>query len=96
MSWSGGAIDLVARERLSQKPAWATEIKWSNRFYEKLSDLKALRKFCHGQGLRQAVCTTENRRGIKLSAGIELNFVTNAEYAYTVGRRGGTEDQGVG
>ena len=86
-SWAGGEVDLTGREPLSQKPAWAVELKWSNRFYEKPTDLSALRKFCQEQGLPRALCTTIDKRGTKFTGGIEVDFVTNAEYAYTIGYR---------
>ena len=89
--WPDGEVDLVDRDALTQKPTWAVEVKWSNRFYEKPSDLKPLRKFCHENALKQAVCTTVDKRGTKTSAGIEYAFITNAEYAYTIGKSLTTE-----
>ncbi len=86
-AWPAGEVDLIGRDPLTQRAAWAVEVKWSNRFYEKPSDLKSLRKFCQEQGLQRAVCTTIDKRGIKHSGGLEVEFVTNAEYAYTVGKR---------
>ncbi len=92
-AWAGGEVDLVGREPLSQKPAWALEIKWSNRFFEKPSDLNSLRRFCQEQRLGHAVCTTIDRRGEKYTGGIAVTFVTNAEYAYTIGKGLSIEDQ---
>ena len=92
-SWPAGEVDLVGRDPLSQKAAWATEIKWSNRYYEKPSDLKPLRKFCLEQGLRRAVCTTVNKSGTAYTAGIEVTFLPNASYAYTIGYNAATENQ---
>ena len=85
--WPSGEVDLVGRDALTQKPAWAVEVKWSNRFYEKPSELKALAKFCHENGLGEATCTTIDKRGERQVRGIDVRYVTNAEYAYAVGKR---------
>ena len=82
--WPSGEVDLVGRDALTQKPAWAVEVKWSNRFYEKPSDLKALVRFCHEHALPAATCTTIDKRGQENVGGIDVTFATNAEYAYSV------------
>nr|WP_305069923.1 ATP-binding protein [Flavobacterium covae] len=43
--WNNGEVDMVALSDSSLKPIWALEIKWSNRYFDKPSDLKSLYKF---------------------------------------------------
>jgi hypothetical protein len=67
------------------KPAWALEIKWSNRYVEKPDELKSLLQFCHKNGLKSALVTTTGKEAAFNFDGIDLTFVPAAMYAYTVG-----------
>jgi len=85
--WKNGEIDIVGLNSDDLKPAWAVEIKWSNRYYEKQSELKSLSSFLTKNKLKRAIVTT-----IDITAEIELDdfifdYMPSALYCYTVGRR---------
>jgi len=85
--WKNGEVDIVGLSSSDLKPAWAVEIKWSNRYYEKEKELKSLSSFLTKNKLKRAIVTT-----IDITAEIELNNLTfdympSALYCYTVGRR---------
>ena len=63
--WKNGEVDLININRKKNKPDWAVEIKWSNRFFEAPNELKSLVSFCTENNLSQALTTTIDKTGIK-------------------------------
>ncbi|HKK79343.1 MAG TPA: ATP-binding protein [Phaeodactylibacter sp.] len=85
--WRGGEVDMVGLRERDQKPTWAVEVKWSNRYIKKPRELKNLLSFCLENQLKRALVTTIDKSGeIKLE-GVDIQFLPAAAYAYTVGRR---------
>lgn len=84
--WKNGEVDLVNISRKTNKPDWAVEIKWSNRFFEAPNELKSLASFCEENNLTQAMCTTIDKTGIKEHNGIQIQYLPSAIYAYNVGK----------
>jgi len=84
--WSKGEVDLIGLDERSFKPLWAVEIKWSNRYFERPAELKALLSFCAANNLDQAVVTTIDKQGVKECQGVRLTFVPAAVYTYVVGK----------
>ena len=82
----GGEVDMVSIDAATQKPQWAVEIKWSNRYYEKPSELKSLAQFLKDNEMSTAMITTIDKEGVKELGGLKLHFIPAAVYAYTVGR----------
>ena len=80
-----GEVDMVGLDEKRLKPAWALEIKWSNRYVEKPDGLKSLLQFCQKNGLKSALVTTIDKEATINFEGIDLTFVPAAMYAYTVG-----------
>lgn len=83
--WQNGEVDMIGLDQ-RLRPAWALEIKWSNRYFEKPSDLKSLYKFCSENNLNTPIVTTIDKEGITEFKGLKLQFYPAAAYAYTVGR----------
>jgi hypothetical protein len=84
--WGNGEVDMVGlNDRL--KPAWALEIKWSDRYFEKPNELKSLIKFCTENKLLAPIVTTISKEGERVYEGITLQFMPSASYAYTIGKR---------
>lgn len=83
--WPKGEVDLVELNQHSFKPSWVAEIKWSNRYFERPSELKSLLSFCQTNNLKQALVTTIDKQGIRECDGIKLNFIPAAIYAWAVG-----------
>jgi uncharacterized protein len=83
--WSTGEVDMVALDN-RLKPAWALEIKWTNRFFEKPGELKNLLRFCKENGLDSPLVTTIDKDGEKTLDEMSIRFFPAASYAYTIGR----------
>ncbi len=85
--WSQGEVDMVGLSDSSLKPIWALEIKWSNRYFEKPSELKSLYKFCTENNLASPIVTSISKEGIVKYKEKSFQFIPASAYAYTVGRR---------
>ncbi len=81
---SNGEVDLVLLDELKLKPKYAVEIKWSNRYFEKPSELKSLSFFCKKNNLHSALVTTIDKTGKKESGELNLNFIPASLLAYSV------------
>ncbi|MDP1726132.1 MAG: ATP-binding protein [Bacteroidota bacterium] len=84
--WKNGEVDLVNISRNTNKPDWAVEIKWSNRFFEAPNELKSLTSFCQENNLLQALSTTIDKTGIKEYDNIQIQYLPASVYAYNVGK----------
>ncbi len=83
--WDKGEIDMVGLDLKTTKPAWAAEIKWSNSAYNHYSELKTLTSFCNNHKLTDTIITTIDIMDQKQIAGVSVNFIPCALYAYNVG-----------
>ena len=81
-----GEVDIVGLNLGRQKPDWAVEVKWSDRYYENPDELKSLRAFMQTNGLTQALVTTLSHSGLKSLPWGNLQYMPSACYAYIVGR----------
>jgi hypothetical protein len=84
--WQNGQVDMIGLCDQSLKPLWALEIKWSNRYLEKPSELKSLILFCKRCKLKTALVTSIDKEGIIEHEGVRLHFVPASAYAYTIGK----------
>lgn len=84
--WQNGEVDITSLNPRTQKPQWAVEIKWSNRYYQEPAKLKSLMNFCIKNKLDKAYVTTLDTEGIIEYQGIKLYFIPSAVYTYTVGQ----------
>lgn len=84
--WHNGEVDMIGISERTLKPTWALEIKWSNRYFEKPSELKSLIKFCKQSKLKNALVTTIDKEGVKKIEGIDIQYIPASTYAYTIGR----------
>lgn len=84
--WKNGEVDLININRKKNKPDWAVEIKWSNRFFEAPNELRSLVTFCKENNLSQALATTIDKTGVKECNGIQIQFIPASVYAYNVGK----------
>lgn len=80
-----GEVDLVGINDALQKPSWAVEVKWTDRFFDKPMELSSLRYFMEKNGLAQALVTSISQSGVKRLDFGTLHFFPSACYAYTVG-----------
>ena len=80
-----GEVDIVKLNSVTQKPQWATEIKWSNRYCETPSDLHSLLQFVDNNKLKHAIVTTiDKQRDVEMEK-VTLHFIPTALYVYMVG-----------
>lgn len=84
--WKNGEVDLVNISRKTNRPDWAVEIKWSNRFFEAPNELKSLASFCEENKLAQALVTSIDKSGTKEFNAIQIQYLPAAVYAYNVGK----------
>lgn len=83
--WDGGEVDMVGLAAKDLKPAWAVEIKWSNRAFNKIDELKALLSFCKKNNISDTVVTTIDKYEQKIIGDISINFTPAAVYAFNLG-----------
>jgi predicted AAA+ superfamily ATPase len=84
--WKNGEVDLINISKKTNRPDWAVEIKWSNRYFETPNKLKSLVSFCSENNLNQALITTIDKSGIKELNALQFQFIPAAVYAYNVGK----------
>lgn len=80
-----GEVDIVGVNVAKQKPEWAVEIKWTDRFFDRPNELDSLRNFLEKNKMDSAIVTSISKQGrIETNWGI-LQFLPVSCYAYTVG-----------
>jgi uncharacterized protein len=84
-NWGKGEVDMVFLSK-TLKPVSLVEIKWSNKFYTNPLDLKSALYFCEKNDIKDIICTTVNKEGLKTVKGINIHYFSSATYALTVGR----------
>jgi len=84
--WKSGEVDLVNISRKTNRPDWAVEIKWSNRYFDSPKELKSITAFCAENKLEQALVTSIDKSGVKELNNIQIQFLPAAVYAYNVGK----------
>ena len=82
--WKKGEVDMV-RLNAAQKPVWAVEVKWSDRFPARPGELDSLIAFCRTNGLQQGWATSRTVRSTVTEEGVSLNFIPTSELCFTVG-----------
>jgi predicted AAA+ superfamily ATPase len=80
-----GEVDLVLVDSKQFKPLWGVEIKWSNRYYEKLHELKSLIHFCTSNDFEKALVTSIDQQGVREVEGLKFTFLPVSVYSYNVG-----------
>ncbi|MBG7611071.1 ATP-binding protein [Polaribacter sp. BAL334] len=84
--WKNGEVDIVSLSAEKQKPLWAVEIKWSNRYVKSIQKLSNLKSFCNQNNLDRTLITTKDIEEIIESDGLIYDFTPSSLYCYTVGR----------
>jgi len=85
MGRTEGEVDMIMLDDVNLKPIWSLEIKWSNRYVEKPSELRSLFEFCEVNKLSAALVTTIDKQVLVHHRGIELSFYPASLYAYVLG-----------
>lgn len=82
--WGGGEVDIVNLDA-NQKPNWAVEVKWADRYVERPHELKSLLDYCRANDLRDVAVTTKSRYLDTEFDGVKISFVPTSIYCFTVG-----------
>ncbi|MDO3644684.1 ATP-binding protein [Mucilaginibacter sp. L3T2-6] len=83
--WKDGEVDIVGLN-IKQKPSWAVEIKWSNRYVKSIQKLANLKSFCIKNNISVTLVTTLDIEEIKTDNNLTYDFSPSSTYCYTVGR----------
>jgi predicted AAA+ superfamily ATPase len=78
-------VDMVGMDIARQKPNWAVEIKWTDRYVKQISELKPLLNFLQDNNLPSAIVTTMSIYTYKQMESVGIQFIPAALYAYIVG-----------
>lgn len=81
-----GEVDLVGIDTAKQKPNWAVEIKWSDRYANKPQELYSLLYFMSQNKLKSAIVTSKTLTLCHEMNEGALQFIPVACYAYLVGK----------
>lgn len=86
--WSGGEVDMIGFRRDGQTPAWSLEIKWTDRFVTRPSDLRGLIAYREANEamLGPLLCTTRTLSAQTAVRGHAIHFVPLSLYCYNVGK----------
>lgn len=82
---SEGEVDMVKLNLKNLLPSWCSEVKWSNRYFERPNELKSLLEFCKKNGLRNALVSSIDKTGESPVNDLKLYFYPAALYAYSLG-----------
>ncbi len=82
--WGDGEVDMV-KLRADQKPAWAVEMKWSDRVVDRRSELVGLTNFLNANKLDDVLVTTRTETASDVVDGRKWRFVPASVYCYAVG-----------
>ena len=80
-----GEVDIVGVDRGRQKPSWAVELKWSDRYFKSPKELVSLRYFMEKNHLHEAIVTSITQSGRQELPWGNLQFIPSACYAFLVG-----------
>ena len=81
-----GEVDIVGIDTGRQKPQWAVEIKWSDRYPEHPGELESLLWYMPKNGLTDAIVTSKTVTMMKEMDNVVLHFMPVACYTYTVAK----------
>jgi predicted AAA+ superfamily ATPase len=83
--WANGEVDIVGMLP-KHTPAWAAEVKYTDRFYGDPYELKSLMSFIRENSLTRAVVTTREKQGVHSMEGCTIEFIPASLYCYIIGR----------
>jgi len=86
--WKTGEVDIVSLGSFDQQPAWAVEVKWSDRPYQVRKELDNCIEFVQkNPGIKQPLLITSKTIFDEnvLYRGVSFQFAPASLYAYTLG-----------
>jgi predicted AAA+ superfamily ATPase len=85
--WATGEVDIVSMNSSSQKPLWATEIKWTDRAVKDYSLLRHCVEFAQRNSdlMQPILCTTLTVAESTTYQGVDFEFAPASLHAYRLG-----------
>ena len=83
--WPQGEVEIVSLSADTQKAAWAVAVKWSDRYCDRLEELKSVINFCHSNRLVNVLVTSKSKALICRVDDGTIEFVPASLYCYTLG-----------
>lgn len=81
-----GEVDIVGLNVAKQKPDWAVELKWTDRYFDRPNELESLIYFMEQNGMESALVTSISKSGEVKIKNKTLLFLPVSCYAYIVGK----------
>lgn len=83
--WKNGEVDIVYHD--GNKMEWCTEVKWTNRFFDRPEELRPLAKFHRENKITLApLVTTIDRKGTVLVDNVRIDFLPASIHCYKLGK----------
>lgn len=83
--WKDGEVDIVYHD--GNKIAWCTEVKWSNRFFDRPDELRMLARFTRENKIEGGtLVTTIDRTGGILIDEVRVEFLPASIHCYELGK----------
>ena len=83
--WSKGEVDIVSVDKRFQRIDWCTEVKWSDRYYERPGELKALIELCKMQKLNNQAVTSKTISGSRTIDDVAIHYFPASIFCYNLG-----------
>jgi len=80
-----GNVEMIGKSPINREYQWALKIQWNNRFFDSFFDLKSLFNYCETNKLGEAMITTIDKSGSKVSNKVKYHFIPAALYVYSLG-----------
>ena len=80
-----GEVDILSLAGDTQKPNWAVEVKWSDRYCEHPGELGSLITFSHKNHLERILVTSKTKTSACREQNLEFEFMPASVYCYSVG-----------
>lgn len=80
-----GEVDIVQLDSNTQKPLWAVEVKWSDRYCEHPGELSSLVSFCKKNSVKDVLVTTKTKSRDCQELGLNFAFFPASVYCYLLG-----------
>lgn len=81
--WQGGEVDIVGMN--AERPHWAVEVKWTDRYFEKPNELDGLISFAVDNGIAAVGVTTRSIQSRQLMRDVVVDFQPASLYCYMLG-----------
>ena len=83
--WNQGEVDIVSLDAM-QRPGWAVEVKWSDRYALNPHELRSVSSFCAANHMERMVVTTRTISATSRLDNTEIEFLPASVYCYKIGR----------